>query len=257
MSGFDARTPSIARLYDFWLGGKDNFAADRELGERLLELYPATAEIVRENKGFLTRAVTWVANQGVAQFIDLGAGMPTSPNTLETAAAVVPGARVACVDNDPVVVAHLHALLEKGTPGVTVVDGDVREADAVLNSVAGGIDFGEPACVVMGSLLHFFPPDVARDMLRRYAAPLVSGSYLIVSVGRSDGDESDRFISMYEEGGSRLYYYSQAEITELLSPYEVMPPGITEVRVWRPGWTELPVVRSRSGDVVGAVARVR
>ena len=247
----------MARLYDFWLGGKDNFAADRELGERLLELYPATADIVRENKGFLTRAVTWVANQGIAQFIDLGAGMPTSPTTLETAREVIPGARVACVDDDPVVVAHLRALVAKGTPGVTVVDTSVREADAVLKSVDGGVDLGEPACVIMGSLLHFFPPDAARDMLRRYVASLVPGSYVIVSVGRSDGDASDRFISMYEEGGSRLYYYSEDAITELLSPYEIVPPGITEARVWRPGWTELPVFPPRTGELLAAVARVR
>src|SRR5262249_7706097 len=158
--------------------------------------YPPTAEIVRENKQFLSRAVTWVANQGIAQFVDLGAGMPTSPNTQETAHAVRPGARVAYVDTDPVVVSHLHALLERGTSGITVVENAVRETDTVLAAVAEGIDLREPACLIMGSLLHFFPPDAARDLLRRYVAALAPGSYLILSVGRADGEASDRFISM-------------------------------------------------------------
>jgi O-methyltransferase involved in polyketide biosynthesis len=257
MVEFDARVPSIARVYDYWLGGKDNFAADRELAERLLALYPPTAEVVRENKQFLTRAVTWVANQGISQFIDLGAGMPTAPSTQETAQAVIADARVAYVDNDPVVVSHLTALLAQGRGGVTVVDGDVRDAGAVLAEVSGGIDLAVPACVIMGSLLHFFPVEDARDLVRRYVAALAPGSYLIVSVGRSDGEASDQYISMYRQGGSMLYPYPAAEIAGLLRTLEVVPPGIVEARVWRQGWTDLPQLPPRTGEILAGVARVR
>ena len=165
MPGFDPTTPSIARVYDYLLNGKDNFAVDREVAERLLAVAPLTVEVTRENRQFLARAVTWTANQGISQFIDLGCGVPTAPNTHETARAVIPGARVAYVDNDAVVLSHLLALVAKGDPGVTVIDGDVREADKILSAVAAGIDLTVPACLMMGYLLHFFPVDAARDLV--------------------------------------------------------------------------------------------
>ena len=127
MADFDPRTPSIARVYDYLLNGKDHFAADREVAERLLAVAPLTADVTRENRQFLARAVTWAANQGISQFIDLGCGMPTVPNTHETALGITTGAHVAYVDNDAVVLSHLRALAAQGNPGVTVVDGDVRD----------------------------------------------------------------------------------------------------------------------------------
>src|SRR3984957_6921639 len=164
VADFDPRTPSIARVYDYLLNGKDHFAADREVAERLLAIAPLTAEVTRENRQFLARAVTWAANRGVSQFIDLGCGMPTVPNTHETAQAITTGARVGYVDNDAVVLSHLRALAAQGNPSVTVVDGDVRETDAILSAVAAGIDLSAPACLLMGFLLHFFTPGAARDV---------------------------------------------------------------------------------------------
>ncbi len=251
-------TPSIARVYDYWLGGKDNFAADRELGDRLLALYPPTADLVRENKQFLTRAVAWVAGQGISQFIDIGAGLPTSPSTQEAAQAVIPGACVAYVDNDPVVVLHLKALLEKGNEGITVVDRDVRDTDTVLAEVSSGIDLAAPSCLIMGSLLHFFPVEEGREMLNRYVAALAPGSYVILSVGyNTDTQQSERFISTYRDGGPPLYYYSADDITALLASLEVVPPGFTEARAWRAGWAEAPTLPRRTGDMLAGVARVR
>src|SRR6202035_5486657 len=167
---FDPGTPSIARVYDYLLNGKDNFAVDREVAERLLAVAPLTAEVTRENSQYLARAVTWAARQGVTQFIDLGCGMPTEPNTHQTARVIAGGARVAYVDNDAVVLSHLRALAAKGDPAVSVVDGDVREVAAILDAVAAGIDRSAPACLLMGFLLHFFAPDAAQDLVARYAA---------------------------------------------------------------------------------------
>ncbi len=156
VADFDPTTPSIARVYDYLLEGKDNFAVDREVAQRMMAVAPLTAEVTRENRQFLARAVAWAANRGITQFIDLGCGLPTAPNTHETARAIAAGARVAYLDNDAVVLSHLHALAAKGNPGVTVVDGDVREVATVLGAVAAGIDLSAPACLLMGFLLHFF-----------------------------------------------------------------------------------------------------
>jgi hypothetical protein len=155
MPDFDPSTPSIARVYDYLLGGQDNFAADREAGERLIAVFPAVVEAARENRQFLSRAVTWAANQGVGQFLDLGCGMPTAPNTHQTAQAVNPDARVAYVDHDAVALGHLQALVAAGRPGVTVVDGDVADPDAILGPAFAGLDPAAPTCLMMGLLLHF------------------------------------------------------------------------------------------------------
>ena len=256
MADFDPTTPSIARVYDYWLGGKDNFAADRELAERLNDLVPSTPVTLRENKAFLRLAVSWVASQGIRQFIDLGAGMPTAPATHETAQAVGSGVRVVYVDNDPVVLSHLNALAAVGNPGVTVVDGDVREPDTILPAVAQGIDLDKPACLIMGSLLHFSAPETARELVARYTAPLAAGSYLILSVGIASGEAAKRFVRMYSEGPTKLYQHSPEDFATFFGPLELLPPGVADARTWRPGLTELPTPTPREGWMAVGIARV-
>jgi SAM-dependent methyltransferase len=256
VADFDPTIPSIARVYDYFLGGKDNFAADRELGERLISLVPSTPVTLRENKEFLGLAVTWVADQGIRQFIDLGAGMPTAPSTHQTAQAVVPGARVAYVDNDPVVLSHLNALSAKGNTGVTVVDGDVRDADTILRAVAKGIDLNESACLIMGSLLHFFAPQDARDLVARYATALAPGSYLILTMGIASGEAAQQFRRMYSEGPSKLYLHSPEDFATFFGPLELVPPGIGDARTLRPGWDEVPTAPPREGWMIVGIARV-
>ena len=261
VSDFDANSPNIARVYDFLLGGKDHFAADRELGERLLALNPQVGELVRENRKFLARAITWVAGQGISQFIDLGAGMPTSPSTHEVAQAARPGARVAYVDNDPVVVNHLHVLLAKGNPGVASVDGDVRDVDTILATVSGGsapglVDLTAPACLIMGSLLHFFEPDAARDLVARYVAALAPGSYLVLSVGHGSSEGSDRFFRAYNEAAARAHNHPIAEIATFFGPLEMVPPGVTDARLWRPDGAGLSAPPPPEGRVIAGVAHV-
>jgi hypothetical protein len=254
--GFDPRKPSVARVYDYLLGGKDNFAADREMGDRLVAVFPPAADLVPENRQFLARAVTWVANQGVGQFIDLGCGLPTAPNTHETAEAVTPGARVAYVDNDPVAVSHLGALVAKGSPGVTVVDGDAGDPDAILDAVSGGLDLGVPTCLIMGFLLHFYDPGRARSLVGRYAARLVPGSYIVISMVRGDGEVADRWFSTYSTGVTQGHNYSVAEFTTLFDGRELVPPGVVEARQWHPGWSDLPTMPSRDGQAIAGVARI-
>jgi len=257
VADFDPSVPSIARVYDYFLGGKDNFAADRELGERLIGMVPSTPLTLRDNKRFLAQAVTWVAEQGISQFIDVGAGMPTSPSTHETAQAVVPGARVAYIDNDPVVLSHLVALSAKGNKGVTVVDGDVRDADTILRAVADGIDLNEPACVMMGSLLHFFAPQDARDLVARYAGALAPGSYVILTMGIASGEGAEKFIRLYSEGPSRLHQHSPEDFATFFGPLELVPPGIGDARTYRPGLAEVPAAPPRDGWMIVGIARVR
>lgn len=255
MAEFDARTPAIARVYDYLLNGKDNFAVDREAAERLMAAQPRVADMVRQNRQFLARAVTWAANQGISQFIDLGCGMPTVPNTHETAGAVTADARVAYVDNDPVVLSHLRALTAKGSAGLTVIDGDVREPDNVLAAVAAGIDLSAPACLLLGWVLHFFAPGPARDLVARYAAALAPGSYVVLSAGRGEGDAADRGTDTYSANVVRVYNHSAAEFTSFFGPLELVPPGVVDARDWRAGWERPVELRPSGGQTIVGVAR--
>jgi O-methyltransferase involved in polyketide biosynthesis len=252
---FDPRTPSIARVYDYLLGGKDNFAADREAGDRLIAVFPAVVEAARENRQFIARAVTWVANQGVGQFIDLGCGMPTAPNTHETAQAVRPGARVVYVDNDAVAVSHLQEVVAKGSPGVTAVAGDVGDPDAILGAVSAGLDPAAPACLIMGLLLHFYEPGAARSTVARYSAALAPGSYLVISMAHGNGEEGERWFSAYSAGPAQARNYSVAEVAALFDGTELVPPGVVDARQWHPGWSDLPTLPFRTGQAICGVGR--
>jgi O-methyltransferase involved in polyketide biosynthesis len=243
-------------VYDYLIGGKDNFAADREAGDRLIEVFPAVVRAARENRQFLARAVTWVANQGVGQFIDLGCGMPTAPNTHETAQAVRPGARVAYVDNDAVAVAHLQALVATGSPGVTAAAGDVGDPDAILGPVFAGLDPAAPTCLILGLLLHFYDPDKAHALVARYSAALAPGSYLVISLAHGNGEEGERWFSVYSAGPARARNYSVAEITALFDGTELVPPGVVDARQWHPGWSELPELAFRTGQAICGVGRI-
>ena len=256
MADFDAHVPSIARVYDYLLDGKDNFAADREAAQRMLSANPLVGEMVRENRKFLARAVTWAANAGISQFIDLGCGMPTAPSTHDTARAVTPDARVAYVDNDPVVLRHLRALVAKGNPGVTVVDNDVREADSLMAAVAAGIDLSSPACLMMGWLLHFFAPQAARDLVARYVVELAPGSCVVLSAGRGDSDAADKGASTYSSEVTRVYNHSVQDFASFFGALELVPPGVVDAREWLPGWEEPVRLPPRIGQTIAGVARL-
>jgi len=254
---FDPRTPSIARVYDYFVGGRDNFAADRDLAKRLIEAFPPLLPTVKENREFLSRAVNWAAGQGIGQFIDLGCGLPTSPNTHETAREVLPDAIVAYVDNDPIVLSHLDSLLVKGNPGLMAVDGDVRDVPGTLNRVSGCIDLSAPACLIMGALLHFFDAQAARDLVASYVAALAPGSHVVLTMGLAFGERAERFFRLYiANGPAKLYQHSAAEFASFFGSLEMVPPGVGDARTSRPGWAKVPTPPERDSSMIVGIARV-
>jgi hypothetical protein len=238
------------------------------VAQRLLAVAPLTAEITRENRQFLARAVAWAAGQGIRQFIDLGCGLPTVPNTHQSARAVAPDARVLYLDNDPVAIGRLRELAAGDDPslaagaepdlaaggatagnrGLTVVDGDLRDVAATLDAVAAAIDLSAPVCLLMGFLLHFFAADAARDLVAGYAAALAPGSYVVLSAGRGDSDAADSGFGAYSSAGITVYNHSVPAFTGFFGALELVPPGVVDVRAWRPAAPAELVPRGQPGD---------
>ena len=220
---FDTSKPNIARVYDALLGGKDNYAADRELAERIVALNPGLPGLVRDNRVFIIKAVTRAASHGgIRQFIDLGAGMPTRPSVHETAQGVSPDARVAYVDNDPVVQSHVRALL--AGDGVVAIGADITRPAEVLADpeLARVIDFGQPVCVILAAVLHFQPAEAARSLIAEYAAPLAAGSALLVSVfSAADEEFSRQAAGAYTAG--QWHSHSPAELERWLREAGLRP----------------------------------
>jgi hypothetical protein len=250
---FDPTKPNIARVWDYWLGGKDNFAVDRELAQKMLEVHPPSAQMARENRRFLGRAVNYVAACGVRQFIDVGAGLPTVVNTHDIAQEVAPEARVAYVDNDPLVISHARSLLAK-SPGVIAVPGDMRNPEHILadGGLAELIDLAEPACVILSAVLHFTDAGTARGVTATFARALAPGSYLIVSVGSGNPSEEENFTSAYT--AARIYVHSRDEILGFFNGLELVPPGVVSVRGWY-GGRKAPSLKPRTATFLGGVAR--
>ncbi len=257
MPHFDARTPSIARVYDYLMGGKNNFAADRELAERLIAINPMLAEHLPENRKFLARAVTWLANQGVEQFIDLGAGMPTAPSTHESAQAINPATKVVYVDNDPVVLSHLNALVAKGNAGVAVLDGDLCRPKDILARAAEHADLNEPVCLLMGFVLHFLDVPAAAALVRAYTSRLAPGSYVVISSGYGKTEVAASLHDTYNaEGFAVSHNHSPAEFASFFHGLDVVPPGLGQAQEWRAGWEELPRSPERDGLILVGIGRV-
>ncbi len=253
MEPFDTTRPNIARVWDYWLGGKENFAADRELAEKMLAVHPVSAQMARENRQFLGRAVSYVAARGVRQFIDVGAGLPTALNTHDIARRVEPHARVAYVDNDPIVISHARSLLAK-SPGVIAVPGDMRDPGRILADagLAELIDMAESACVILSGVLHFTDAGTARDVAAAFAQAIAPGSYLIISVGSGNRSEGDNFTSAYT--AARIYIHSPEEIGRFFDGLELVPPGVISVRCWY-GDGPTRNLKPRTATFLGGVAR--
>jgi hypothetical protein len=254
--GLDTSRPNIARVYDYWLGGKENFAADRELAEKMLGIYPGIAAMYRDNRAFVTRAVTWAAGQGIARFLDLGAGLPTHPAVHESARQVIQDAQIVYVDNDPLVIVHAEALLAKGSAGgVTAVRADLTDPAAVLSqpdvaAVTGG---GEPVCVIMAAVLHFYDAPAAREIAAGYVSAMTPGSVMVISCGHSDDAIlADRAQEQYTATTWRNH--SREDIGSFFAGLEMVPPGLALAHAWRGGMTGLPDRPAGPAYVLGGVA---
>ncbi len=254
LPAFDASRPNIARVYDFLLGGKDNYAADRAEAARLLEVFPLLPLRARQNRLFLARAVTWLAGQeGVRQFIDIGCGLPTAQNTHQVAQAVHPGCRVAYVDRDPVVIAHASALLS--APGVIAVQADLADpagilADPALRDV---INLAEPAAVILAMVLHFMDAATARGITGAITGALAPGSFVVISAGSGD-EQTGRMLAREYQAGP-LYNHSPAQIGAFFEGLDLIPPGLTDAWAWEPGPAAPLRPGLRGGHILAGVGR--
>ena len=239
MPDFDTSVPHIARVYDYWLGGKDNFAADRELGERTLQAYPNLAFSVRANRAFLARTVRFLAAEaGIRQFLDIGTGIPTNDNTHEVAQRVAPESRIVYVDNDPIVLSHARALLTSKPEGACAyIDADLRDPDKILAGAADTLDFTRPVAVMLLAVLQFAPDDEAGAIVRRLMDACGPGSFVVISHPASDIDaepHAEMVRRMNESLTEKVTLRDRAGVARLFAGLDLVEPGLVRVPEWRP-----------------------
>jgi hypothetical protein len=237
----DTRHAHSARVYNYWLGGKDNYAADREAAEQAIAANPGIVADVRANRAFLARVVRYLAAEcGVRQFLDIGTGLPTANNTHQVAQAVAPESRVVYADNDPVVLAHARALLT-GTPegSTAYLDADLRDTKAILREAAQTLDFGAPVALMLLIILHLIPDeDDPYGIVATLMSALPPGSYLVLAHPASD----IRAASMAEMtkrvnermSGPKATMRDRAAITRFFDGLELLDPGVVQPQQWRP-----------------------
>jgi hypothetical protein len=237
----DTSVAHIARVYDYWLGGKNHFAADREAGDEAVRTYPDMYMSVRQNRAFLQRAVRYLAHAGVKQFLDIGTGLPSSDNTHEVAQSVAPESRVVYVDNDPIVLAHARALLTSRPEGATgFLDADARNTGTILTQAAKLLDFDKPVAVMLIAVLHLIPEeDNPYQLVSDLMAAVPSGSYLVISHVASDLQQQSPGANEAAAKLSRLMFQrvtarSQGQVLSFFNGLELLEPGVVPVQDWRP-----------------------
>ncbi|WP_217140525.1 SAM-dependent methyltransferase [Streptomyces sp. AC627_RSS907] len=256
----DTSKPHPARMYDWYLGGKDNYPVDEAMGRQMLTLDPRVPVMARVNRAFMQRATRWLAGHGIRQFLDVGTGIPTEPNLHQVAQEVAPDARVVYCDNDPIVLAHAAALL-RGTPeGATeYLQADVRDPDTVLDGARKVLDFDLPVALSLVALLHFVSDeDGAHDLVRRLLSALPSGSHLVMTHATADftPDESRAATEKLRAAGVTLALRSREEFARFFEGLELVEPGVAVPHLWHPELGE-PVAGQEDGVIpgYGAVAR--
>ena len=254
--GFDARVAHPARVYDYWLGGKDNFEADRVAGEETIAAYPAIRASARANRAFLARTVSYLAaDAGIRQFLDLGTGLPTASNTHEVAQCVGPESRVVYVDNDPLVLSHARALLTSSPEGVTAyLDADLRDTDQILEQAAATLDFGRPVAIMLLAILHYIPDLAeARDIVARLVAAVPPGSFIAISHAGSDlfPHEMAAFEKNLNEylPNDRHVARPREDVAVFFESAALLTPGVVRVSDWRPDTAEEPLPTTLWGGV--------
>ena len=236
----DTSTAHPARVYDYWLGGKDNFAADREAGEQALKAYPQLAEAVRSNRAFLARAVRFLTGPaGVRQFLDIGTGIPSAENTHEVAQREAPDSRIVYVDNDPIVLLHAQTLLRSTAAGACdYIQADLRDPARILSEAGRTLDFGQPVALMLLAILQFIPDDADPwGLVAQLMAPLPPGSYLVVSHPTDDfnPNRQGESIQRYNERvAEQATLRGHEETVRFFAGLELVEPGVVAVAKWRP-----------------------
>ncbi|WP_188192124.1 SAM-dependent methyltransferase [Nonomuraea sp. SYSU D8015] len=251
----NAHVPHAARIWNYWMGGKDNFEADRAAGDAVAEVYPDIVTMAKQSRRFLIRAVRHLAAEaGIRQFLDIGTGLPTMQNTHEVAQSIAPDSRIVYVDNDPLVLVHARALLKNTTAGgvTTYVHADYHEPEVIVSEARTVLDFTRPIGVMfMGVLGYVEDFDVLLSIVRRVMDAVPSGSYLVLWDGTDTGDAVNEGSAKLAESGAVPYYLrSPAQLAECFAGLELVEPGVVPIALWRPGTDADEAI-----DAYGAVAR--
>jgi SAM-dependent methyltransferase len=235
--GIDSERPSSARIYDYLLGGAHNFASDRHVAEQVIAAYPRLPQMAQANRAFLRRAVEFLVDVGVRQFLDIGSGVPTVGHVHEIAQAKAPESRVVFVDIDPVAVEHSRLMLATNDR-TGVVREDIRRPEQILAApeVQRLIDFDEPVAVLVVALFHFIPDaDDAVGLIARLTKPLAAGSYLALSHATDDGPQDwARGVQVAGRAGIEGTLRSRAQVMKLFEGFDLVEPGVVWVPMWRP-----------------------
>jgi hypothetical protein len=236
--GINTDVPQTARIWNYWLGGKDNFPVDRAVGDQILEAFPAIVENARASRAFLARAVRYLAGEaGIRQFLDIGTGLPTANNTHEVAQRVAPDSRIVYVDNDPVVLAHARALLTSTPEGKTAyIDADLRDPDKILQAAARTLDLTQPiAVMLMGILGHIADDDEAQAIVKRLMDGVPSGSYLTMNDGTDTSEEVVEAARIWNQSANPTYHLrSPDRIARFFDGLELVEPGVVSPPRWHP-----------------------
>ncbi|MFE3025110.1 SAM-dependent methyltransferase [Nocardia tengchongensis] len=256
--------PHSARMYDYFLGGKDNYEADREAAEKALQEFPAARVTARTNREFMRSATSFLAGEGIRQFLDIGTGIPTEPNLHQVAQRLAPESRVVYVDNDPMVFSHARALLVSVPEGRTsFVLADAAKPADILGApeLLETLDLSRPVAVSLMALLHFVPGDV-HDIVRTLMEPLAPGSYLAISHVTTDFDDGAtdpsgmaRLLQVYIDRGIPVRPRTRAEVERLFDGLELVEPGVEVIHRWRAGDVEFPPGHDKNVSLYGAIGK--
>jgi O-methyltransferase involved in polyketide biosynthesis len=241
----DTTTPNVARVWNYLVGGRDHFEADRKAARQLITAAPVMAEVGRVTRAFHQRAVRFAAEAGVRQFLDIGTGIPAAGNTHEIAQAVAPESRIVYVDNDAVVLSHARALLTSASEGVTsYIDADARDVEFIASAAAKTLDFSQPVAVILIDILNFIPGDGAAEIVRALRDAVAPGSYVVIMQPASDLDPALEVAARRwnQIAATPITLRSRAEVAGWADGLEIVEPGVVQVTQWRPEEHETPGV---------------
>ncbi|MBR8740637.1 SAM-dependent methyltransferase [Nocardiopsis sp. MG754419] len=250
--------PHSARIYDYWLGGKDNYPADRAMGDSILSVLPMIGAMAVQNRAFLRRTIRFLTEErGLRQFLDVGTGLPTADNTHQVAQSVAPESRVVYVDHDPLVLAHARALLDSAPAGRTsYVDADLRDPETILREAAGTLDLSEPVGLVLLGVLFHVPDDTVYGIVHALVSELPSGSHVVIthSTDAATGPAMREAVRQWNEASSNpITLRTPDQVARFFDGLDLVEPGLVSIPRWRPATPE--VGEPQAMDEFGAVAR--